>query len=517
MSEPTDTTPQGDVAVEAASGASVVEGRGVALKGRSLRQHTAQGTIINGLFAVGLAALSFLKTFMVAAFLTANEYGTWGLIVATLVSVAFLIDLGIGDKYIQQTEQDEEAAFQKAFTLNLLVNMVALVLLAALVPLIAALIDRGEIVVPGLVLLAVLPMSVFLSPLWVYYRRMQFVRQRTLQAVDPIVGIIVTVVLAVAGLGVWALVIGQLAGSFSAAALAIAYSPYRIRWRFDPKALREYFNFSWPLLFANLSRLAFIQAAVFVGEWKLGLAAAGAITLAAAVSQFTDKADLVVTQTLYPAICAVQDRKDLLFESFVKSNRLALMWGMPFGLGLALFAPDLVNFVLGADQWEQAIVLLQAFGAIAAFNHLGFNWDAFFRARGDTKPIAWVAGMTAIVYLTLTIPLMATEGLDGFAVGIGIQTVVVMVARTWFLTRLFDGFQMAKHAVRAIVPSVFPVAAVLLMRVLESGPRTEAMAVAEVAVYVGTTILATLYFERVLLREVLGYLRRVRVGEPATV
>ena len=41
---------------------------------------------------------------------------------------------------------------------------------------------------------------------------------------------------------------------------------------------------------------------------------------------------------MYPAICAVQDRLELLRESFVKSNRLALMWAMPFGVGIALFA-----------------------------------------------------------------------------------------------------------------------------------------------------------------------------------
>ena len=33
----------------------------------------------------------------------------------------------------------------------------------------------------------------------------------------------------------------------------------------------------------------------------------------------------------------------------MKSKRLALMWGMPFGVGLALFGPDLVEFVLGSN------------------------------------------------------------------------------------------------------------------------------------------------------------------------
>ena len=485
----------------------------VALGGRSLREHTARGSIVNGLFTVGLAALGFLKVFMVALFLSPSEYGTWGLIVATLVSVSFLLDLGVGGKFIQQSEDDQEKAFQQAFTLNLAVYGVSLVLLAGLVPLIAYVIDQPSIVLPGLVMLAVLPAGALRSPLWVFYRRMQFVQQRTLQAIEPIVGIIVTVGLAAAGLGYWALVVGGIVGTAASAAATVHYSPYPLALRWNRGIVREYFDFSWPLLFASVSRLILIQAAVFVGEWQLGLAAAGAITIAAGISQFTDRADRVLSDTIYPAVCAVADRRDLLFETFVKSNRLALMWGMPFGIGLALFTPDLVEYILG-DKWQPAVVLLQAFGAIAAFNHVGFNWEIFYRARGDTKPVAIVAGIATVVYLGVTMPLLATEGLDGFAIGIAIQTAVVIAVRTFFLSRLFAGFRLVRHMLRAIAPSIPAAAVVLLVRQVETGDRTSVMAIGELVLYVLTTIAATAFFERALLREILGYLRSGR-AQPA--
>jgi len=101
-------------------------------------------------------------------------------------------------------------------------------------------------------------------------------------------------------------------------------------------------SFSGPLVVAGLSAIVLMQASILVGELATGLAGVGAIALAASISQLTDRLDAIITQTLYPAVCAVADRTELLFETFVKSNRLALMWAMPFGLGLALFAPDLV-------------------------------------------------------------------------------------------------------------------------------------------------------------------------------
>ena len=47
------------------------------------------------------------------------------------------------------------------------------------------------------------------APLWVFYRRMNFVKQRALQAVDPLTSAAVTVGLAIAGAGYWSLVVAS--------------------------------------------------------------------------------------------------------------------------------------------------------------------------------------------------------------------------------------------------------------------------------------------------------------------
>src|SRR3954451_15055590 len=90
------------------------EGR-IDLRGRSLRQHAARGTIINSGFQVGLAGLGFLRRVIIAAFLTREEFGIWGILVTTLMTLAWLKEIGVADKYIQQDDPDQEAAFQKAF------------------------------------------------------------------------------------------------------------------------------------------------------------------------------------------------------------------------------------------------------------------------------------------------------------------------------------------------------------------------------------------------------------------
>jgi O-antigen/teichoic acid export membrane protein len=224
------------------------------------------------------------------------------------------------------------------------------------------------------------------------------------------------------------------------------------------------------------------------------------------VTQYADRLDQIVTQTMYPAICAVADRRDLLLESFLKSNRLALMWGAPFGVALALFADDLVRFVIG-EQWRGAVGLLQAFGVIAAVNHVAFNWGAFYRARGETRPAAVVAALIAASFAAFVVPGILLWGLDGLAAGTGAMVAVTMAARLYYVRRLFPGFRFARYAVRALAPTVPAAAVVALLRAAETGSRSAATAVAEIVVFVAVCAAATWALERPLLREAAGYLR----------
>src|SRR3954467_6081522 len=115
-----------------------------------LRGLAARGTLVNAAFEIGLNSLALVKGFIVAAFLTRSEYGIWGILVVVLVSLLWLKQVGIGDKYIQQREGDQQLAFQKAFTLELAFNAIFTLVLAAAIPLVALIYDQPKLIAPGL-------------------------------------------------------------------------------------------------------------------------------------------------------------------------------------------------------------------------------------------------------------------------------------------------------------------------------------------------------------------------------
>lgn len=252
--------------------------------------------------------------------------------------------------------------------------------------------------------------------------------------------------------------------------------------------------------------MAVAQTSVIAGDAVVGLAGVGAIALAVTIAQYTERLDFILAQTLYPAICAVQDRGQVLLETFLKSNRVGLMWGVPFGIGIALFAQDLVDYGIGR-QWQPAVVLLQVFGVIQTLHQVGFNWDSFYRARGETRPVAVLAAVVLATFATCTLPLMIIYELDGFAAGMAVVAVAALATRSFFIKRLFPEFRLLPYVGRAFVPVVPAAAAVLAVRAGGAFERSGGVALAELAAFVIIAAAGTLVLERRLLRELVGYLR----------
>lgn len=466
----------------------------------SLRTRAARGTLINTGFDVGIGFLGLLKGFILAGFLSRSDYGIWGVIVVSLATLVWLKQGGIGDKYVQQDEPDQELAFQQAFTLELILTLGCVVLIALALPVLVLIYGLPQLVLPSAVIAGALVISVWQAPQWIYYRRMDFGRQRALTAVDPVVGFVVSVALAIAGAGYWAFVIGLAAGAIASSLASTWRSPYKARWRYERGAVRKYTSFSGPLLVAGLATFVMVWSAVIAAKLHLGVAAVGVIALASNISSFTDRVDQLVTGALYPAVCAVRERTELLYESLVKSNRLALMWAIPFGVGVTLFCSDLIRFGIG-ERWQPAVTVLQVYGIVAAVNHIGFNWTAYFRALGRTRPIAVASVAATLAFLAAGIPLLLTMGLRGFAIGIGIQAMAAVALRAFYLQQIFPGFDFLRHAARSFLPTVPAAAVVVGLRALEPGRHTLALALAELASYILVTVIATWYFESGLIRE----------------
>jgi O-antigen/teichoic acid export membrane protein len=466
-----------------------------------LRRRTARGAIVNGAFLGGAEALVLVQGLIVTVLLGPQAIGLYGIVTTTAMTIVALKRVGIDEAFVQQSEAGQEEEFQRAFTLELVLSAAFALAIAACAPLVAAVYGDDRLLWLTIAV-AYLPLAFALqAPRWIFFRRMDFVRQRLLQAVVPVVTFCVTVPLAAAGVGVWSLVIGPFVGNVAGVVAAVAVSPYRLRLRFSSEARKRYFAFSWPIFVNSFALLIVQQGQILAFEIDGGLAAAGYITLAFTLTRYADRADQIVATTIYPAICAVRDRLPTLQELFVKSNRLTMMWALPFCAGFVLFAPDLVNLILG-DKWVPAIVLLQGLAAAAAIEQVGYNWFSFYRAVGQSRPQAVESVVMVTAFLGLAIPGLIGWGSSGFVWGRIAGAVLVLVVRRWYVRRLLPDVELLTLGLRGFVPVAAAAAVTYGVRLLLwGGERSVLQAVVEIAVFVFACALVTWLVERPLLRE----------------
>ena len=141
--------------------------------------------------------------------------------------------------------------------------------------------------------------------------------------------------------GYWSLVIGAVAGGCCGARRRAARLALQAaRCATTAARPREYLHFSWPLFAGRRAAWSSPRARV-PGRQRRRRPGGRRRDRPGR----DDRASSPTASTRSsPAPCTrrsarVRDRAELLYESFVKSNRLALMWGMPFGVGVAAVRP----------------------------------------------------------------------------------------------------------------------------------------------------------------------------------
>jgi PST family polysaccharide transporter/lipopolysaccharide exporter len=308
-------------------------------------------------------------------------------------------------------------------------------------------------------------------------------------------------------------VIGPFVANATAAIAAIAVSPYRLRIRRDRATASRYLRFSWPIFVSAVALLVVQQGQVLAFDLAEGLAAAGFITLAVTLTRYADRVDRILASTIYPAICAVQGRPAPLSELYTKSNRLGLVWVVPFCAGIVLFTPDLVEFILG-DDWEPAVGLIQGMAVAAGLQQLGYNWFSFYRAANNPRPQAVESAVMVASFLLLAVPALFAWGFDGFVGGRIAGVVLMLAVRRHYVRRLLPGVGLGRLAVRALAPVLGAAALVVAVRAVMSGGREPAQALAEIVLFVSATAAFTWALERDLLRETGRYLRTAPASAP---
>jgi O-antigen/teichoic acid export membrane protein len=239
-------------------------------------------------------------------------------------------------------------------------NFVGLVIAFAAAPLVASLFSEPRLVIVARVLgLNFVFAALIALPQAEAIRRLDFETKSKVDVAATMVGTVASLGLALAGVGVWALVFGTLAQQLFKAVMYQFIFPLRAWPAFSFGAIRPMMHFGIRLsldrvIFFLQGNMAALVAGKVLGKEALGLYTV-ALTFAAAPLQ---RVLPVLTQVSFSAFARIQTDADRVRRNVLRALRFASLLSFPALLGLAAVAPVAVPVVLG-PKWIASTILVQ--------------------------------------------------------------------------------------------------------------------------------------------------------------
>src|SRR5918911_449124 len=83
-----------------------------------LRAATARGGVVNAVFLSSAEGLVLLQGLLATALLGPRAIGLYGVVTTTAMTIVALRRVGIDEAFVQEVAADEDAEFQRAFTVE---------------------------------------------------------------------------------------------------------------------------------------------------------------------------------------------------------------------------------------------------------------------------------------------------------------------------------------------------------------------------------------------------------------
>lgn len=381
--------------------------------------------------------ISWAATLYAARTLSPGDFGLIGMAMLAIGFARMVQEFGLDAILVQDRTIVGERRSQLA-SLLILVGVLLCVGYAALAALIAGFF--GEPQVAGLVMalgtIFVLD-SVQIVPYAQLQRDLQFRRLALIAFVQVCTASAVLVTATTLDLGVWALVVNNIAGEIVVTILLLAWAPYSISWSKNTAQLLQPLLQGWRMLVARFAWYAYTNADRLLIGRVLGKDLLGSYSMAQTFSTLAQQEIGSILSRVVPGIFSeVQQQRAELRRYFLLLTEIMTVASFPVAIGMALVADIAIPFVLG-DQWDAVVTPLRWLCLYAVFTSAQLLVPHVLLWTGQFRVNMWcsiLAGLT----IPLVLFLVVGHGLRGIAMSWALVFPVVSLPAFYFAFRTLD-------------------------------------------------------------------------------
>ncbi|MGB0103073.1 MAG: lipopolysaccharide biosynthesis protein [Candidatus Sulfotelmatobacter sp.] len=246
-------------------------------------------------------------------------------------------------------------------------------------------------------------------------RNMRFRLLSLLGAASALVSAVVTLGAAYAGLGYWALVLGNLISTTARSIVVLCIIPCRLAWP-DFQTIREPLKFCRSLVASTFAFYSYEQTDNLVVGRTLGQATLGLYGTAWELANVPLEKLVTVLVTVVPSyLAAVQNQPAALRRYLRVLTEIVSLSAFPATIGLALVAHEMVPVVFG-HKWDGMIPPLEVLLFYAGFRSIVALLPKVLIAVGNARFVMW-NDLTALLVLPVAFYIGSFHGTVGVAWG----------------------------------------------------------------------------------------------------
>jgi len=200
-------------------------------------------------------------------------------------------------------------------------------------------------------------------------REMRFKAKALTGVVSMLVTGVSSVLLALAGFGVWALIWGGLIGTVSRIPILMAVARWAPAIRFEGRALKEFGTYGFKLTVTEILTYLKQQVANVIISRMLGPGPLGLFNRADSLGKMPRRLIAgAIGQPLFRGLATIQDNRNLTKYLYYRAITLTAVYIMPFYVGIWWLAEPFIAFVYG-PKWLDAVPPLEilALAGLALF------------------------------------------------------------------------------------------------------------------------------------------------------
>lgn len=333
--------------------------------------------------------ITWAITLVVIRILTPADYGLLAMATVFIGFLSMFSEFGLGSAVVQRVDVDVPT-LRRAFGIIIAIHFLLAAVVLAAAPLVGYFFAEPRVIPIVQVFSMQFVLAAFaVIPDAMLQRRMEFRRRSLLDLSGAIVSSVTTLVLALAGHGVWALVAGSVLRQAWKTIGINVLSPFSHWPAFSLTGMRSFLTYGGHLTGAQLLWFFFTQIDVVIaGKW-LGKELVGFYSVAVHLSSLPNQRIAgIINQVAFPSFARIQHDIQAVGRHFLLGVRVLSFVAFPILWGMSSVAPEIVEIILG-PRWGPAALPLQVLGLIMPVRTITMFVPNALQGVGRSDVIFW--------------------------------------------------------------------------------------------------------------------------------